>query len=203
MTAVAAVAAPAIFNRTIRLPISSPTGGGERFDFTWRFQDKRPLVALDFAAPAPWGGVWGVGGSWERQPFEADFFPRAERSSARASWEDWVTPYFRVDVRGGAERWAIRDSALPTAGVGALFATGGERMRAQIELDSWFGDDPFSRGHAVIHLTTSTAKRGWVALGQAGAGLLGDSAPPDIWFGGDTSTSRPTPLRAHRRLAEG
>lgn len=201
--AVAAVAAPAIFNRTIRLPISAPTGGGERLDFTWRFQDKRPLVALEFAAPAPWGGVWGVGGSWERQPFEADFFPRAERRSARATWEDWLTPYFRVGVHGGGDSWASRESALTTAGVQALFATGAERMRAQIELDSWFGDDPFSRGHAAIHLTTSTAKRGWVALGQVGAGLLGDSAPPDIWFGGDTSSSRPTPLRAHRLVADG
>jgi predicted double-glycine peptidase len=203
MTAVAAVAAPAVFNRTVRLPISAPTGGGERLDFTWRFQDKRPRVALDFAAPAPWGGVWGVGGSWERQPFEADFFPRAERRSARASWEDWLTPYFRVGVHGGGDSWANRESTLTTAGVEALFATGAERMRAQIQLDSWFGDDPFSRGHAVIHLTTSTAKRGWVALGQVGAGLLGDSAPPDIWFGGDTSTSRPTPLRAHRLVADG
>jgi hypothetical protein len=202
-TAIATVSAPVIFNRTLSLPISAPTGSGDRIDLSWRFQDMRPRVALEYAAPAPWGGVWGVGGSWERQAFETAAFPTAERSSGRVTWEDWVTPYLQVGVRGGGDRWAIRDAVLGTAGVTARFATGAERMRAQVELDSWFGDDPFSRGHAVINLATSTARQGWVAIGQVGAGLLGDSAPPDIWFGGDTSSSRPVPLRAHRIVADG
>lgn len=203
MVSLAAVGAPAIFNRTINLPIAAPTGGGERFDVSWRYQEQRPRVALQFAAPAPWGGVWGVNGAWERQPFELPVFPAAERTSARVYWGDWVSPYLQIVARGGADRWVSRDSALATAGVVALFSTAAERMRAQVELDSWFGDDPFSRGHAVIRLTTSTAKRGWVALGEAGAGLMGDAASPDIWFGGDTSTSRDVPLRAHRVVADG
>jgi predicted double-glycine peptidase len=201
--AIATVSAPVIFNRTLSLPIGAPTGSGDRLDLSWRFQDMRPLVGLEYSAPAPWGGVWGVGGSWERQPFETAAFPTAERSSGRLTWEEWVTPYLQVGVRGGGDRWAIRDAVLATTGATARFASGAERLRAQVELDTWFGDDPFSRGHAVINLASSTAKRGWVAIGQVGAGLLGDSAPPDIWFGGDTSSSRPVPLRAHRIVADG
>ena len=40
-------------------------------------------------------------------------------------------------------------------------------------------------------------------MGEGGAGMLGDSASPDIWFGGDTSTSREVPLRAHRLVVDG
>ncbi len=39
-----------------------------------------------------------------------------------------------------------------------LFATGAERMRARVDLDSWIGDGPFNRGHAVLDLATSTAR---------------------------------------------
>ena len=200
---IAAVGAPVIFNRTLNLPIGAPTGGGERFDVSWRFQEHRPRVALAFGAPAPWGGVLGVGGSWERQPFELGVFPTAERTSGYVSWGDWVSPYLQVFARGGADRWQSRQSVLGTAGVGVQFLSGGGRMQAQIDTDRWFGVDPFSRGRAVIRLTSSTAKRGWVALGEGGAGILGDTASPDIWFGGDTSTSRDVPLRAHRLVVDG
>ena len=202
LIAIGAVAAPAIFNRNIELPIGSPTGGGDRIDLAWRFQQHRPRVIAEYSSPAPWGGVWAVNANWERQPFETPIFPTAERTAARASWGDWVTPYLQVQGRGGAERWVSRESALATAGLGMLFSTGAERMRARVDLDSWFGDGPFGRGHAVIDLATSMDRRGWVVLGQAGAGVLGDAAPPDIWFGGDTSSSRP-PLRAHRLVNDG
>ena len=202
VVAIGAVAAPAIFNRDLELPISSPTGGGERIDLAWRFQQHRPRVLAEFSSPAPWGGVWAVNASWERQPFETPIFPTAERTGARASWGDWVTPYFQVQGRGGAERWVIRESALATAGLGMLFSTGAQRIRARVDLDSWLGDGPFNRGHVVLDLASSTARRGWVVTGQAGAGVLGDAAPPDIWFGGDTSSSRPR-LRAHRLVDDG
>lgn len=203
MIAVAAVAAPVVMNRSLRLPISAPTGGGERFDVSWRFQEHRPRVALEFAAPAPWGGVWGVGGAWERQPFDSPVFVTAERTSTRVSWSDWVLPYLQIVARGGSDRWVSRASTLGTAGVGMEFLTTGGRMQAVVDMDSWFGVAPFSRGRAVIRLASSTAKRGWVALGEGGAGVMGDAASPDIWFGGDTSTSREVPLRAHRLVVDG
>ena len=178
MMAVAAVAAPVVFNRTLNLPIAAPTGGGERFDVSWRFQEHRPRVALKFAAPAPWGGVWGVGGSWERQPFELPVFPTAERSTACASWDDWVMPYLQIVVRGGADRWKSRESALGTAGVGVQFLTAGERFRAQVERTHGSATILSVVARAVIRLTSSTAKRGWVALGEAGAGMMGDAASP-------------------------
>ena len=202
LVSIGAVAAPAIFNRDVNLPISSPTGGGERVDLRWRFQARRPRVTAQFNSPAPWGGVWGVNADWERQPFASPVFPTAERMAARAGWEDWLTPYFQLQARGGAEKWVSRESALATAGVRMLFATGAERMRARVDLDSWIGDGPFNRGHAVLDLATSTAREGWVVTGQAGAGIMGDNAPPDTWFGGDTSSTRP-PLRAHRLIDDG
>ena len=202
VVAIGSVAAPAIFNRSIELPISSPTGGGERIDISWRFQQHRPRVIADFSSPAPWGGVWGVNGSWERQPFAAPVFPTAERTGGRVWWGDWLTSYLQVQMRGGAERWVSRESALATAGTGLLFVTPAQRFRARVDLDTWMGHEPFSRGHAVIDLTSSMERRGWVVLGQAGAGRMGDMAQPDIWFGGDTSSSRP-PLRAHRLVDDG
>jgi hypothetical protein len=202
VVAIGAVAAPAIFNRSVELPISSPTGGGERIDLSWRFQQHRPRVIGEFSSPAPWGGVWGLNASWERQPFAAPVFPTAERTGGRLWWGDWLTPYIQVQMRGGAERWVSRESALATAGTGVLFVTPAQRFRARVDLDTWMGHEPFSRGHAVIDLTSSMDRRGWVVMGQAGAGLMGDMAQPDIWFGGDTSSSRP-PLRAHRLVDDG
>ena len=162
LVAIGVVAAPAIFNRTISVPISSMTGSGERIDLSWRYQARRPRVTGLFTAPAPWGGVWGVGAGWERQPFATPIFPTAERTSARALWRDWVTPYFQLEARGGGDRWAIRDSALGTAGLGLLFASPAQKLRARVDLDSWMGQGPFNRGTAVIDLASSTAgSDGW------------------------------------------
>ena len=40
-------------------------------------------MALDYQAPAPWGGIWGVAGSYEEQPFDRTDVTPVTRRGAR------------------------------------------------------------------------------------------------------------------------
>jgi predicted double-glycine peptidase len=202
--ALAGLAAPAAFARTVNVALGSPSGGGDRVDLSWRFWEGQPRLAADYHAPAPWGGTWGVGASWERQPFDLVSLPTAERRSARATWSEWVAPQVRVAVRGGADRWIARQETLGFAGGTLGFASLGDRARAQLDLDAWWGGaQPFSSLQGLVVLQSSTARRGFNLSSTAGLGRMGDSASPEIWYGGDTGRARPVLLRAHRLLRDG
>jgi hypothetical protein len=192
-----------IFARELLLPMFSPTGGGERITVTYRFWHGRPRVALDVSAPAPWGGVWGALAAWERQPFDAALLPTIERRTARATWSDWVLPFFKVTARSGADRWTLRPGAQGMAGATALAASGADRLRAQLDVDSWFGSGAFTMTQAVVRGRSSAARRGLVLSGDVGTGWAGSATPPDVWFGGDTGGGRPVFLRAHRLVEDG
>ena len=229
--ALANIGGGAIFTRTVTVPIGSLSGGGERLDVQWRFWRGRPRLAGDYSAPAPWGGVWSVGGGWEQQPFDAPFLPMSERRSARLSWSDWVSPAWRVGLRGGADGWIrvnaqcsmpnaqrsmpiaqcpmlnaqIATSAGTKGTVGGTLegASGGERLRGQVMVDGWWGGQPFGLAQGVVRTRSSTRRQGFTLLGQVGAGVAGATTPGDLWFGGDTGAARPVPLRAHRLVVDG
>jgi len=201
--ALASMAGRAIFSREVHVPVVSPSGGGERVAATWRFWPGRPRVALEANTPAPWGGEWGVLGAWERQPFDTAAVPTIERVTARGTWSDWVYQALRIGVRSGADRWTTRDAAQGMAGATALATTGGQRLGAQLDLDSWFGQSAFTMAQLVVRARSSATLRGFLLTGEAGTGWAGLNTSPDMWFGGDTGKARPVFLRAHRLVEDG
>lgn len=201
--AMASVAGGAIFAREIVVPAFSISGGGERVAAMWRFWRGRPRLAVEVNAPAPWGGEWGALAAWERQPFEPAVLPTIERRTARATWSDWVRPALKLGLRSGADRWTTRPGAQAMAGATALAATGAERLRVQLDVDSWFGSRPFTTAQFAVRARSSARRTGLLLMGVAGTGWAGVTTPPDLWFGGDTGQARPVFLRAHRLVEDG
>ena len=101
----AALGVVAAFRREVEVSSGALTGGGERITLGWRFWPGRPRVSAAIAAPAPWGGVWGVDAFTERQPFTDEAIPTSRRRGAHVTLSDWVTSWARASVRGGVERW--------------------------------------------------------------------------------------------------
>jgi len=89
------------------------------------------------------------------------------------------------------------------AGATALATTGGQRLGAQLDLDSWFGQSAFTMAQLVVRARSSATLRGFLLTGEAGTGWAGLNTSPDMWFGGDTGKARPVFLRAHRLVEDG
>jgi hypothetical protein len=92
---------------------------------------------------------------------------------------------------------------LGTVGATLEGASGGDRLRGQVMVDGWWGDQPFGLVQGILRARSSTRRQGFTLLGQVGAGLTGATTPGDLWFGGDTGAARPVPLRAHRLVVDG
>jgi hypothetical protein len=198
----AAIGIAAAVRREVTASTGSLTGGGDRLTGEWRFWPGRPRVAFDYQAPAPWGGVWGVIGSFEEQPFDRVEVSTLRRTTARLTLADWATPHVRWSLRGGLDDWRDAGRFVQTGGALRL-TSGASRVVGQIDLDAWSGDRAFGVAHARVRMRTSTVPSGWVATGIAGVGLATGGTPADLWFAGDTGLARPILLRAHPVVRDG
>ncbi len=192
----------AAVKREVEISSGAFTGGGERMTLGWRYWPGRPRVSAAFTAPAPWGGLWGVDGFTERQPFTDDVPPTSRRRGAHVMLSNWVTSWARASVRGGVERWDGVDTFGMLA-TGARFVTGGERVEGRMEGSGWKGAQSFGTIEVGGIVRSSTERRGHVFVARAGAGLASPFTPADIWFAGDTGHARPVPLRAHPVVSDG
>ena len=84
----------------------------------------RPRVNLEVTAPAPWGGLWGVDGFAERQPFSESTFQTSRRAGTGVTVSNWVSSWTRVSARVGVDAW---EAVGRTAWRAADFAS---RLRA-------------------------------------------------------------------------
>ena len=198
----AAIGAVGAARREVQFSAGSLSGGGERLTVSWRFWPGRPRIGVSLDAPAPWGGVWGVRGSTERQPFDTAEVPPSERVAAGIEIGGWVAPVLRLAVRGGLDRWQDAGT-FGVAGGSLQLRSPGDRVDAALNLGVWTGSGSFSTAEAVLAARTSTGRRGRILVGRAGAGLAAQATPLDLWFGGDTGATRPTLLRAHPLVSDG
>jgi hypothetical protein len=188
--------------REVIVPIVSPTGGGEQITADWRFWAHRPLYQLSIAAPAPWGGAWSVGARRERQPFTAAFSPTVH-DSLQFDMANWANGIFRWQFGGGVDRWN-EGRVFRTAAATIRVTSAGDRLDARAQLRSWFGGGSrFGQTEISVQARSSARPAGFVVTVDGGVAAVDDSAPPDLWFAGDTGRARPLLLRAHPVLTDG
>jgi hypothetical protein len=192
----------AVARSEIRVSTGSIMGGGERVSGSWRFWPDRPRVDAEIVAPAPWGGLWGVEGFGERQPFTDDGIPTARRAGANVTLSNWINPWLRLWARGGVDAWEEHGRFGLVAG-GLRSASPRERVVIDVEGSGWSGGDGFASLATAATVRSSREHRGRVYIARAGAAAATASTPPDIWFGGDTGRARPTLLRAHPIIEDG
>jgi predicted double-glycine peptidase len=199
---VATLGVVAALRREVEVSSGALTGGGERLTIGWRFWPGRPRVNAAFTSPAPWGGLWGVDGFAERQPFTTDAFPTSRRRGAHLSMSEWVAPRLRASVRGGVERWDDVDT-FGMLSLGLRVLTIGERLDGRLDVSGWKASSSFGTIDAGATVRSTTERRGQVFVGRAGLGVASVHAPADIWFAGDTGRARDVPLRAHPLVTDG
>jgi hypothetical protein len=202
MWGVAAIAASAAARRELEWSAGAISGGGERVTGAWRFWPGRPRLAFALDAPAPWGGVVGVGAFAERQPFDPPAVRDSERRGVRLSAGTWMWSRVRAEVHGGVERWTGM-GALGLTGAAVRVVTHDDRVDLRLDLSAWAGEARFVTTFAAFVFRSSTARTGRVYIARAGAGAAGGQTPPDLWFAGDTGRARPVLLRAHPLVADG
>jgi hypothetical protein len=191
----------AVARQEVTLTMGSVTGGGERIVAGWRFWPERPRVSLEIAAPAPWGGLWGVDLVGERQPFTEEAFPASRRTGAGITLSNWISGSIRVSGRTGIARWD-RESYAVTAGE-LRVDTARDRLTVTTEVSGWFGADPFATLTASMRVQSRAENRGLVFIALGGGGVATASTPADVWFAGDTGNVKRTLLRAHPVIHDG
>jgi len=188
--------------RELVVPIVSATEGGEQITADWRFWAHRPLYQLSIAAPAPWRGIWSVAARRERQPFTTTFSPTVH-DSLQLDVADWANGVVRWQIGGGIDRWNER-RVFPTAAAAMRLTSAADRLDARAQVRSWFGERiRFGQAEVRVRARSSSRLEGFVVTADGGVAAVTDSAPPDLWFAGDTGRARPLLLRAHPILTDG
>jgi hypothetical protein len=116
---------------------------------------------------------------------------------------DWAAGIVRWQIGGGVDRWNER-RAFPTAAAAMWVTSERNRFDARAQVRSWFGGgSEFGQAEVRVLARSSSRLEGFVVTADGGIGAVTDSAPPDLWFAGDTGRARPLLLRAHPILTDG
>ena len=181
----------AAFRREVEVSSGAFTGGGERLTIGWRYWPGTSAGERGDAAPAPWGGLWGVDAFTERQPFTDDALPTSRRRGAHLSMSDWVAPWARASMRGGVERWDGVDT-FGMIGTGLRVLTIGERLDGRVDVSGWKARIVIRHdGRRRVTIRSTTERRGQVFVARGGVASRLSVTPADIWFAGDTGRARP------------
>ncbi len=188
--------------RELAAGTGSLTGGGERLKAEWRFWPGRPRLGVAVDAPAPWGGVWSVGGFGEHERFGDAGPPDEERAGGFVEWSTWTNAVVKITAGAGVEDWD-RLGTLGRSGAQVQMLTRGSRVNVRADGEMWAGAASFSRVSVNIAAASSAARTGRVYLARGGAAAGSANLPPLLWFGGDTGQTRETLLRAHPLVDDG
>jgi hypothetical protein len=188
--------------REVRVAAGSLTGGGEQLSGAWRFWPSRQRAAASLRAPFPWGGVWNVEGTAERQSLTSPAIRPVERSSAQLNVSDWAAGWLRWDVGAGMYQWRGRGAFGSLAG-DVRFESLDDRIDARLRGSAWFGGTRFATLQASVRARSSNERRGIVLAATGAVERASADTPHDLWFGGDTGHARTTLLRAHPILTHG
>src|SRR5207247_5516157 len=135
------------------------------------------------------------------QPLSAAAAP-PPHDSLQLDVADWASGSVRWQLGTGLDRWN-RGRTFGTATAGVRLVSPGNRLDARALLRSWFGGgSEFESGQARIIARSSASMHGVVIVVDGGVAAVNASAPPDLWFAGDTGRARPLLVRAHPILPQ-
>jgi len=200
-----AVGARALATQSVAVAVPGGTGQGELWSAEWRFWQNRPRLVMAFETSRPGGlpGQWRVDASWERESFASSGTVTAAITESRLhgalTVSDWLTPRLRYSISGGFDSWNTnRKAAVVGASIEQhLF---GDRASIEVHANDWIpagGSEGFQSAGGRLHIRSSAAPRGWVALATAGADRVTAAAPLGLWPGAGDGQTRAPLLRAH------
>jgi hypothetical protein len=201
----------ALAQSEVRLEVATPTGAGELWTATWRWESARPEAGIRLDLPARLGfrGVLGIEGSWERYRFALDSAMTGgleeERRTALLSFGGWITPGIRPAVSLRFERWS-RTRANLAAAVATELRAAGDRLALSLtgEYALALGThSSYARGgtRAIWTSSTGLARFSWSL--RAGVDLASVHAPLGAWPIAGANLSLVIPLRAHPETSDG
>ncbi len=208
----AAAAAQSVLEREVALRVPGRTGQGETWTADWGWWEKRPRVAVAFAAPrvARLSGVWTVGLSWDAQTYGPATGPlREEHLRGDLGLSNWLTTNLRAEWGVGVDAWTRpdgrRDRMLhASASVERRLVS--DHLSAQLDVARWIGmggDPAFGNAELSITARSSRSADRLVVLARTGASLVSAQAPFALWSGAGEGRSRAPLLRAHTLLEDG
>ncbi len=199
----AAIGIRAVTDRELSAGLASPSGGGELWTAAWRWWEHRSRAALGFAAPAPFGGVWGVEGFSERQTY-ANAGSTIVEARARAGFHmsDWTRAGFRWEAGVAFDRWRHSGRAVSATFSGQQ-RLAGDRAYVEARAGAWRGGVRTWTLGLRTEWRSQVRHEGNIWIGRAGAEAAADGAPLALWPGAGTGHGRDVLLRAHPLLDEG
>ncbi len=202
--AVGVIALRMATDRELRVPLSSPSGGGETWTAAWRWWERRPRVAIAFDAPAPFGGTWGVAVFGERQTYATDT-SAIEESRTRAEFHvsNWTLGGLRWEAGFGLDRWRGRGGQALSTRVTAQQRFDGERGSLSAASESWLGALRTWTLSLRSEWHSHARHEGTVWIARAGEDVAARAAPLALWSGAGTGQGRDVLLRAHPLLHDG
>lgn len=198
----AAAGLRAATDRELGFAIASPTGRGELMSASWRWWERRPRLALEVAAPSPFGGIWSLEAFVERQTYglpSLEIFERRRGVVLKAS--DWISGAVRVEAGGAVDRWTDGVTASLLGGVERLFAGG--RGGTSLAGTVMTGAHRARTVSASVEWRSTQDRAGDVWHARAGFALAARAAPLALWSGAGTGQARDVLLRAHPLLDDG
>jgi hypothetical protein len=195
----------AIAQREVGLEVASPSGGGELWTGSWRWEAARPRGVLRGDVPADPGipGILSIEGAWERFRFalddsETEVFEDTRRS-AMVGFGGWVTPALRPSAALRLERWSGNRRHL-AASVGAVLRARDNRLQMAFKTEHAFALSAHpsytSAGiRAAWASSLGLGRSGWSA--RSGFDWAGSQAPPGTWPVAGGALPWTVPLRAH------
>ena len=199
----AATALRAVTDRELAGAMASPSGGGELWTASWRWWERRPRVAVGLAAPSPYGGVWRVEGSAERQTY-ANGAAITEETERRVAFEvsDWTQLGIRWAVNAGLDSWSDTGASF-SLGVAGEQRLSGDRLALRAGARAWRGGVQTWTLGAGADWRSAVRNEGNVWLARGGVDVAADGAPLALWGGAGTGQGRDVLLRAHPLLHDG
>lgn len=201
----AAGAVTAVAQNEVSLEVATPTGGGEMWTGSWRWEPARPRRALRLELPVNPGlqGVLTIEGAWEQFRFALDTAGppifEEDRRSAIVGFGGWVHTGVRPLVAFRLERWS-GDRRYLASLIGAEIRARENRfeLTATTEYAVALSDHPsYTTGWARAAWASSLGldRAAWSA--RLGFDWAGRHAPFGTWPLAGKDVSWALPLRAH------
>jgi peptidase C39-like protein len=226
----AALALRSLLDRELAVSLAGLTGGGERWEAAWRWEQNRPRQRVGGSGPNVAGlpGIVGVEGFLERQTYAADLVAppgvggrtlppgtdstaagmiREVRKSAGVSWGEWLGGNLRLQGDVALEQWEADDRRFLATGLALDLRPFRNAFALRVQGTRWFA---LRDGRSFVAATMDAAWRSaipgiphMVLETRVGYRFAGEDAPPALWPGAGTGRGRADLLRAHPLLEDG